>query len=251
MFSSLCLLTPCIFSLPPSFPSSPPSTPLSVKAKASPQMGVFITKKSTKEPAVFQAWQVNGISAETRREIISKVSACFHGGGGGGPTQQGNKRGRMQQSTEKREKCGEIWLLYWRWYWYLTHSVSLPCSVGKARHFKGYVEGEGFPSWHSSVAWSAALTLAQIRVYIPPRHPHWLYHEGTLDNNVQKVMCATLVKQREMGCVSHFVIVKSRLFTQKGAGYHYPGGGRSPRQCMSTSCHGFTPAEKLLQVVAP
>lgn len=58
--------------------------------------------------------------------------------------------------------------------------------------------------------------------------------KGTLDNNAQKVRGATLigVKQHEINCVSYFVIVKSRPFSQKGVSYHYPGDSGSLQHYM-------------------
>lgn len=82
-----CLLIFCIFCTvhPPPLclpPSSPHSPPPSVKPESSLYTGVFITKKSTKDVVLFEDWQVNGISTETetRLEIISTKSLCFHEG---------------------------------------------------------------------------------------------------------------------------------------------------------------------------
>lgn len=105
MFSSPWLLTLGIFwELQPLLPPLYPSPSLSVKAKASPLMGIFITKKSTKEPALFQGWQVNGISAETetRCGIIGTESACF-------------SRGHPLGKKREREEWSKAWRRHKIW----------------------------------------------------------------------------------------------------------------------------------------
>ena len=101
------------------------------------------------------------------------------------------------------------------------------------------VEREGFDSLCSLMPTAVVLTSLQLRGGSPTSPPTLIVLQGTLDNNVQKGRCATVigVKRSEMTCVPYFLIIKSASFSQKGASCHYPGGRGSLQKCMSAGWH--------------
>lgn len=200
MFSSLRLLTLGSMLTPPSRSPSHPSHFCLLEQRPVPQMWVFITKKCTKEPALFQGWQVNGISVgtERRHEIISAESACFHEGTHSATKGKGTNATKQEEETKMGWKL-DLPFLYWMWYSNLTSWTHTVPPVPLAQWVKTlalawlyvpfslwlnrlctvlWVEREAFYLLSTFMARAMVLTLPQLTVDVPLGHPRWLYCEA-------------------------------------------------------------------------